>query len=95
MTLGDKVSYTEIYIRSADLDSTRLIWAPLPTKKTTGILAGIRTVSDGKMKKYFGDFGVVEGEHYSPTRHKKAAIVYFHLYRRPVLVPFDNLVEVE
>lgn len=65
-------------------------WTPARCDYTDGVVIGIRTLSDGNV-----DYGGSEdGTQYRPTRHFKAVLVAYSLYRKPVLVlPQDLMVQ--
>lgn len=90
LPLGTPVTYTATFTRKRVGNGWRS-WAVQNNKDRTpqlGVLVGYRTISSGTVE-------WDESEGYTwipdPTRYERAALVAFHLYRSPVLVPLSFL----
>jgi hypothetical protein len=88
LELGTVVQFSQTYSRHGKnrigygIDK---YWRRNDNTTHTGIVVGIRTISNGTRKWV----GSEEGYEYTPTEYLQAALVAFDLRRKPVLVPID------
>lgn len=86
--LGEKITVEKEYKRvrrwdySKDHGQRMKEWEMKPIKPITGVIVGIRTLSNGRT-----DFDNEAGYMYSPNYFFKALLVSVSLYRKPILVP--------
>lgn len=88
LELGTFVQFSATYIRcSANTGSYRVrkYWHTKQCKSRTGVLVGMRTLSNGLR----GWIDSEEGYDYNPTEYLQAVLVAFDIHRKPVLVPID------
>lgn len=93
LELGTPVQFTAIYIRcNANTGSYRVrkYWYAKECKPRTGLIVGIRTLSNGTREWIDSE----KGYEYNPIEYLQAALVVFDMRRKPVLVPIDAIQEV-
>lgn len=90
MNLGDKMRFSATLHRvivRGEQGNDRCQWKRLECTPQSGILVGVRTISDGERWWENDEIGYV----YEPKSYRKAAIVAFALNRKPAWVPMDAL----
>lgn len=66
-------------------------WKKNDFPETTGIIIGIRTLSDGTLHNYYSDGGI----EYEPKKFFTAYLIAYHERRKPLLVLPDDVIFLE
>lgn len=92
--IGTRIEFTATLKRRTNYPhgeyGAQKYWFRNECAPTTGLIIGLRTLSNGKRMW----IGSEEGFEYTPTEHFRALLIAYAMNRKPVLVPLESVVPV-